>query len=368
MLAGLTTKPHHSEGLQGETGMTEGVNTNGRRTTNSTKRSVGDRTHQVTQLLGSAGTVERALRREAEAAGRLLGSIRRVAEFREDLCKRTELAGGLLAQQSAVERAFRREVEAARQIFAPVNRLARVQEEFRRRTELAGGLLAQQSAVERAFRREVEAAQQIFAPVNRLAEVQEEFRRRTEVPDVNRTRLVRPPSLRFPLPAVAPLPALIRPSGNNRRNESLELTLASFEPAFAHQFRGARIRSEERGPDWLRQATASFRTLLLGLIHTAAPDELVLPWVQDRKTQLDRNGHPTRRTKIDWLCRSIQNRDFRGFVKSELHSMLGVLELFNQAVHVNEFPDLEESFTFMVTRVEFAIRQIVKLSGRQRST
>ena len=171
-----------------------------------------------------------------------------------------------------------------------------------------------------------------------------------------------------PLRPVAAQSEPTKPCGNSQRSVSLELTLAAFEPAFADQFRGAWLRSEERGPDWLTQAAASIRKLLLSLLHAAAPDECVLPWVQHRKAQLDRNGRPTRRTKIEWLCRSIRNTGYRKFVKSELNSALEVLELCNQAVHVDEFPDFEESFNSVFARVEFAVHHIVRLSGRRRST
>ena len=189
-----------------------------------------------------------------------------------------------------------------------------------------------------------------------------------EVPRVTFARQIGSQPARQPArPAAAGLEPT-KPYGNSQRNASLELTLAAIEPALAVQFRAVTLRSQERGPDWLTQAAASCRKLLLGLLHTAAPDELVLLWVQDRRTQLDQNGRPTRRTKIDWLCRSIQNRAYRRFVRGELNSALEVLELCNQAVHVNEFPEFEDSFASAIIRVEFAICHIARLSGRRRST
>ena len=160
---------------------------------------------------------------------------------------------------------------------------------------------------------------------------------------------------------------LTKPYGNRQRNVPLEIMLATIEPAFAHQFRGALLCSEERGPDWFTHAAASFRKLLHGLLRTAVTDEQVLPWVRDSKAQLDRNGRPTRRTKIKWLCRSIQNKGYRRFVECELDSALEVLELCNQAVHVNEFPEFEESFSSVTARVEFAVLHIVRLSSGHRS-
>ena len=149
---------------------------------------------------------------------------------------------------------------------------------------------------------------------------------------------------------------------------SLEYTLCLLNPAFAAQYRGWIQRSEERGPDWLRQAAASIRTLLLGLLHAAAPDNVVLLWVTKPDAQLDGHGRPTRRTKIAWLCSSIQDEGYRKFVRMELDSGLAVLELLNQAVHKNQFPELEESFTSVSARVRFAIRHIARLWERRRST
>ena len=169
------------------------------------------------------------------------------------------------------------------------------------------------------------------------------------------------------LPPATPRPELIKPDDSSWRSASLELTLAAFEPAFVDQFRGARLRSEERGPDWLTQAAASYRKLFLNVLHRAAPNELVLPWVRDPRIQLDQHGNPTRRTKIDWLCKSIQHKGYRRFVRIELDSGLEVLELLNQSVHVNDFPELEESFELAATLMEFAILQIARLSGHQRS-
>ena len=141
----------------------------------------------------------------------------------------------------------------------------------------------------------------------------------------------------------------------------LERTLGELNPAFLAQFRGLMQRSEERGPDWWTQAAASGRKLFLGVLHSAAPDHLVLPWVTNRKQQLDRCKHPTRRTKIDWLCQSIRNEGYRKFVKTELDSSLALIDVLDVANHVDEFPEFEQSFSWTHLRVKVAIRHIVEL-------
>src|SRR5262245_43817342 len=78
----------------------------------------------------------------------------------------------------------------------------------------------------------------------------------------------------------------------------LEVTLVQLKPAFLDQLHGFIAGAAERGPDWWGQAAQSARKLLLGVLHTTAPDALVLPSVTNRKKQVDRSGHPTRATKV----------------------------------------------------------------------
>ena len=141
-------------------------------------------------------------------------------------------------------------------------------------------------------------------------------------------------------------------------------TLGEIKPAFAVQFRGSLLRSDERGPDWWTQAAASLRKLFIGVLHTAAPDDFVLPWVTNRKQQVDRRGHPTRRTKIDWLCQSIPNEAYRKFVQTELDSALPLIDLLNSANHVDEFPEFEKSFSWTYLRMKVAICHIVTIWRR----
>ena len=140
----------------------------------------------------------------------------------------------------------------------------------------------------------------------------------------------------------------------------LERTLGMLNPAFPRQFRGSLQRGEERGPDWWTQAAASERKLFLGVLHTAAPDHLVTDWVTNPK-QLDRLKRPTRRAKIAWLCRSIPNESYRRVLIAELDSALELIELFNTALHVDEFPEFEQSFPWTQLRLKVAIRYILEI-------
>ena len=141
----------------------------------------------------------------------------------------------------------------------------------------------------------------------------------------------------------------------------LESTLPTLHAPFVDQYRGAKARSRDRGPDWWTQGAASLRKLLKGVLHRAAPNELVLPWAQANKQDLDRNGRPTRATKIAWLCEPVADDAYRAFVRAELESTLAIIDLIDVSQHVDQFPDFEDKYNWVVLRVEMAVRQILEL-------
>lgn len=141
----------------------------------------------------------------------------------------------------------------------------------------------------------------------------------------------------------------------------LETTLPALHPPFLAQYNGAKARSVERGPDWWTQGSASLRKLLKGVLHRAAPNDLVLPWANANKKELDRNGRPTRGTKIAWLCEPVADDSYRAFVRAELDSVLALIDIIDVAQHVDQFPDFEDRYNWVVLRVEMAVRQILEL-------
>ena len=184
-------------------------------------------------------------------------------------------------------------------------------------------------------------------------------------PDLPELDSVLTESLREPV-ADADVAWAVKSSDDSEADPSLEYVLARVNPAFAAQLRGAMLRIDERGPDWLTQASVSLRRVLLGMLHHAAPNELVLPELTKRKMQVDQQGRPTRRAKIDWLCESISHEASREFVRAKLAAALAALDLLNKAIHSNECPELEESFSAVFASVRSAIRHIATLLERRR--
>ena len=106
----------------------------------------------------------------------------------------------------------------------------------------------------------------------------------------------------------------------------------------AVQQRRVKARADDRGPDGWTQGSASMRKLLKGVLHSVAPNEVVLRWATKNNKELDKNKRPTRATKIEWLCRSISQGTYRAYVRNEIDSALALIDLMDTAQHVDEFP------------------------------
>jgi hypothetical protein len=103
------------------------------------------------------------------------------------------------------------------------------------------------------------------------------------------------------------------------------------------------------------------RKVIKGVLHTAAPNEAVLPWAKQNNKELDPVGRPTRATKIAWLCQFVPNDAFRAYVRTELNSALALIELLDTTQHLDEFPEFAEQYEWTVLRVEVAIRHILTI-------
>ena len=141
----------------------------------------------------------------------------------------------------------------------------------------------------------------------------------------------------------------------------LEETLPALHAPFLEQYRAARLRAVDRGPDWWTQGSASLRKLVKGVLHTVAPNDLVLPWAMANSRPLDKSGRPTRSTKIEWLCHFEQRSEYRSWVRAELASALALIEIIDVAVHVDEFPEFEDKYNWIFLRVEVAVRLMLEL-------
>jgi hypothetical protein len=153
----------------------------------------------------------------------------------------------------------------------------------------------------------------------------------------------------------------LRATVTEETQEFLESALVRLKPSFVEQYRGAKARVHHKGPDWWSQGASSMRKLFKGVLHTAAPNDLVEPWAKRHGKPVDPHGRPTRPTKIAWLCEFVDNDEYRLLVQADVTSALTCLGILDTSQHVDEYPEFEAEYNWILLRVEVAIRHILKI-------
>jgi hypothetical protein len=144
-------------------------------------------------------------------------------------------------------------------------------------------------------------------------------------------------------------------------DEFLLVTLPKLKKPLVGVYEGALSAIERKGADWPRHAADSLRQLLQSVLHNAATDEDVTPWAKEHHGEFDAAGHPTRRTKVKWLCQQIPSKGYRKFVQADIESALDLIGVCDEVVHLDAAPWFEESFEWALARMKVAIKHILEI-------
>jgi hypothetical protein len=144
----------------------------------------------------------------------------------------------------------------------------------------------------------------------------------------------------------------------------VEQGVGTIKPQYATMLRGARNRVKERGPDWMRQASSSYRQLIQNVLHRTAPSDHVRQWTDD-PSDFDPKGFPTHKAKVRWLCRQLQPDSLRAYMIEQLLGSLKVIGVFASAVHDDAVGVTDDEFAWIVLEAERALRRILELGGHR---
>lgn len=114
--------------------------------------------------------------------------------------------------------------------------------------------------------------------------------------------------------------------------EIIEGHLNSVDPALIPLWRGALSDFNLSGPDSGRHFSVSLRELLTHVIHTLAPDEAIYQWTKDRN-HYDKDGRPTRRTRILYICQNIRLDKLERFISKDIDSILAYFDVLQEGTH-----------------------------------
>lgn len=116
--------------------------------------------------------------------------------------------------------------------------------------------------------------------------------------------------------------------------------LSDVDPELAQLYAGARSALRGTNPDKVRHFLISLRELWSHLLRKIAPDRNVRDWVPKDEEELLREGKPTRRARVLYVCRDLNDGALTKFVYSDTRAFVEFFSLFNQIHKLDpEFSD-----------------------------
>jgi hypothetical protein len=139
----------------------------------------------------------------------------------------------------------------------------------------------------------------------------------------------------------------------------IEAVLPELNPELMKSWAGAWDAARRRGPDWARHAASSLRFLLIETLETVAPMDEVKK--SNLPKQYIKNGQILRLGQIHWLCEPLQSRTYVKVVRADLDSAMTIIEAMNEAVHREDYQEVEDVFRTMAVRSALALCNLLKL-------
>ncbi|MEJ8803429.1 pPIWI-associating nuclease domain-containing protein [Pontibacter sp. H249] len=113
--------------------------------------------------------------------------------------------------------------------------------------------------------------------------------------------------------------------------ETLHSLLPKLDPELVRLWIGANQALNSNNIDKTRHFITSLRELFTHVFHLLAPDAEVKKW--STKPDDFHNGNPTRRARLLYITREINNEVFNDFLSIDIQSTLKLIELFNRGTH-----------------------------------
>jgi hypothetical protein len=140
---------------------------------------------------------------------------------------------------------------------------------------------------------------------------------------------------------------------------SLEELIGKLNVELMVLLHGARQSLESANPDKVRHFATSLRELFTHVLHALSPDEKVNKW-SNSPDYYDR-GKPTRRARLLYICRSLNNNPFSDFLEKDIAAVLEFLKLFQRGTHevICSYTDFQ--LKMMLVRMESTLRFLLEI-------
>jgi hypothetical protein len=81
----------------------------------------------------------------------------------------------------------------------------------------------------------------------------------------------------------------------------------------------------------------------------------------DIPKQYYRDGKIMRPGQIHWLCVQLNNRTYRRVARADLESAISIIDAMSEAVHRDDFVEIEDAFDTLAVRASVALCNLLKL-------
>ena len=131
---------------------------------------------------------------------------------------------------------------------------------------------------------------------------------------------------------------------------SIDYLLRQFDSSLCPLLAGARQSLTSKNPDRARHVTTSLRELFTHVLHSLAPDADVSSWTSQGSHF--HSGRPTRRARLLYVCRNINERPFTDFVRDDVSATLSFVESLQAGTHTVESQLTPAQLKATVARME----------------
>lgn len=140
--------------------------------------------------------------------------------------------------------------------------------------------------------------------------------------------------------------------------------LQQVDPGLARPYIGARDALYGNNADRARHILSSLRELWNHLLRRLAPDDLVAAWIPgvSNKKDLLHEGKPTRRARVLYVCRELNNDPLTDFLMHDTRALVKMIELFNR-VHELETALTDEQLRAILLRTDSWLMYILQISS-----
>lgn len=142
-----------------------------------------------------------------------------------------------------------------------------------------------------------------------------------------------------------------------------EVFLSKFLPkidsGLYDMWKGAIEAYHSDNSDKVRHFATSIREIFTHLMGKMAPDEEIKQWSQSEQDFHD--GRPTRKSRLNFMCRNISNDSFKDFVNKDVAATLAFINLFQKGTHQIKPNFSQKQLTAIKSKSESTIKFMLEI-------